>query len=283
MRLCAISWEMVGSDSSEPAISHEMAQRRMSLDMFGPMSSMPDGTTLNTQVANASLPAGAHQQDPIFISGVNDTRAFLAWLQGFCYRQLMAQLKAQKLVVVPATADGFRAAVSALRSLDWKSRVSFHTSLPEERCVRLFVKNLGKRMPESVVLKELGSLGFHVQGVMQLRSGRRGRDPAQDRPPTPTSLSVTRGPEVSKVRALTGLFGLRVSFETFVAPKGPVQCKQCHRFGHTQRNCGHAPRCVACGGSHLSGDCPARPVQPLLHLWGQPHSELPGLCEMERG
>jgi hypothetical protein len=38
-----------------------------------------------------------------------------------------------------------------------------------------------------------------------------------------------------------------------MAPKGPLQCKRCQRFGHTQRNCGYAPRWVACGGSHLSG------------------------------
>ena len=45
--------------------------------------------------------------------------------------------------MVPATADGFRAAVNALRSLH-KKGVSFHTySLPEDRCVRLVVKNLG--------------------------------------------------------------------------------------------------------------------------------------------
>jgi hypothetical protein len=76
-------------------------------------------------------------------------------------------------VVVPATADGFRAAVSALQSLDGKSGVSFQTySLPEDRCVRLLIKNLGKRMPEGVVLEELGSLGIRVQGVMQLRSGQ---------------------------------------------------------------------------------------------------------------
>jgi hypothetical protein len=40
-----------------------------------------------------------------------------------------------------------------------------------------------------------------------------------------------------------------------VAPKGPLECKRCQRFGHTQRNCGYAPRCVACGGSHHSGGC----------------------------
>ena len=173
--------------------------------------------------------------------------------------------------MVPATADGFTAAVSALRSLDGKNGVSFHTySLPENRCVRLLIKNLGRRMPESVVLEELKSLDIHAQGVMQLRSGRRDQDPAKDRPPNPHFIVfVKQGPEVSKVRALTELYSLRVSVETFVAPKGPFQCKLCQRFGHTQGNCGYATRCVACGGSHLSGDCP---VQPLCCICGGNHT-----------
>lgn len=39
----------------------------------------------------------------------------------------------------------------------------------------------------------------------------------------------------------------------YVAPKEPLQCKRCQRFGHTQLNCGYAPRCIACGGPHNSG------------------------------
>ena len=109
--------------------------------------------------------------------------------------------------------------------------------------------------------------------VMQLRSGRRDQEPAKDRPPIPHFIvSVARGPELSKVRSITELCVLRVSVETYVSPKGPLQCKSCQRFGHTQRNCGHAPRFVACGGSHLSGDCPARPVQSRCCFCGGNHS-----------
>jgi len=46
----------------------------------------------------------------------------------------------------------------------------------------------------------------------------------------------------------------------------PLQCQRCQRFGHTQRNCGYAPRCVACGGSHLSGRCFTPREQP--RCWG---------------
>jgi len=69
-------------------------------------------------------------------------------------------MKGEKLILVPRTAEGFRATVSALRSLDGSKGVNFHTfSLPEDRCVRLLVKNLGRDMPEDV-REELESLGM---------------------------------------------------------------------------------------------------------------------------
>ena len=108
---------------------------------------------------------------------------------------------------------------------------------------------------------------------MQLRSGRRDLDPSKDRPPIPHFIvSAARGPEVSKVRSLTGLCGLRVTVETYVPPKGPLQCRRCQHFDHTQRNCGHGPRCVACGGLHLSGDCPASRGQPQCCSCGGDHT-----------
>ena len=67
--------------------------------------------------------------------------------------------------------------------------MSFHTfTLPEDRCARLLVKNLGRGMPESIVREELENLGIHVQGVTQLRSGHRDQGPTKERPPYPTSL-----------------------------------------------------------------------------------------------
>jgi hypothetical protein len=50
------------------------------------------------------------------------------------------------------------------------------------------VKNLARGLPESVVWEDLEALDIYVQGVMQLRSGRRNQDPTRDRPLTPTSL-----------------------------------------------------------------------------------------------
>jgi hypothetical protein len=102
-----------------------------------------------------------HYKTPIYVSGVTDTRGFLAWLRESCPRGLPVQMMGEKRMLVPKTADDFRATVSALRSLDGSKGVSFHTlSLPEARCVRLLLKNLGKQMPESIVREELETLGI---------------------------------------------------------------------------------------------------------------------------
>jgi hypothetical protein len=140
-------------NSPEPAVSSETDTTSMSSDMYVSLSGTPIGTTKNTHVANTCVLAGKRpNKTPIFISLVTDTRAFLAWLRASCSSDLTSQLKAEKLMVVPSTADGFRATVSALRSLDGGEGVSFHTfSLPEDRCVRLLVKDLGQRMPENAV------------------------------------------------------------------------------------------------------------------------------------
>jgi hypothetical protein len=111
-------------------------------------------------------------------------------------------MKGERLMLVPKTGDGFRATVSVLRSLDGSRGVSFHTfSLPEDRCIRLLLKNLGKHMPEGVGREELDTLGIHVQGVLQLRSGRRDQNEARDRPLISNFImSVARGAEDQKVR-----------------------------------------------------------------------------------
>jgi hypothetical protein len=178
-------------------------------------------------------------------------------------------------MVVPSSANVFRATVSALRSLEGGEGVTFHTfTLPGNRCVWLLVKNLGRGMPESVVREELEAMDIYVQGscscVPAVVTKIQPRTVLS--PPPHFIVSMARGPEVSEVRSITELFGLRVSVESYLAPKGPLQCKRCQRFGHTQRNGGYAPRCVACGGSHLSGGCSTPREQPQCCGCGGNHT-----------
>jgi hypothetical protein len=248
-----------GSDPSETAVYSKTALGRISNDVSGLLSGTPDGTTTTAQLATNCGPAGQRRnKTPLFVTGVTETREFLTWFWSSCPCSLTAQFKAEKLMVVPSTADGFRATVSALRFLHGKERVSFHTSLPEDRCLRLLVKNLGKRLPESVVREDLGALDVRIQGVTKLRSGRRDQDPTKDRPHTlHFIISVACGPEVSRVLSLTELCGSR--WRRTWRRRAPCNVSAASA---SQRNCGHVPRCVACVGSHS--------LASPQSLWGSP-------------
>ena len=129
-------------------------------------------------------------------------------------------------------------------------------------------------MPESVVREELESLDIHVLGIIQLRSGSREHDPVKNRPSTTHYIvSVARGAEESKVQSLKELCVLRLTVEWYVAPKAPLQCKCCKRFGHTQRKCRYSPRCIACGGPHISGGCPVTRGHPQCCSCERNHTE----------
>ena len=108
----------VDSDPSENGDSMETTNRRMSSDMSGHLRGKPGGTTAHAQVANACLPAGQRlNKTTIFILLVTGALSFLAWLRASCPGGLTAQLQGENLMFVPSTADGFRVAVSAQRSL----------------------------------------------------------------------------------------------------------------------------------------------------------------------
>jgi hypothetical protein len=118
----------------------------------GPLSVEPIGTTSTTaQVDNVVPPRERRNKTPVYFSGVKNTQN-----PGVDSREVRKQTRGADERRDPdagaKTADGFRATIGALRSLDVSEGVSLHTfSLPEDRCVRLLLKNLGKRMPETEI------------------------------------------------------------------------------------------------------------------------------------
>ena len=124
---------------------------------------------------------------------------FQAWLMTSCPGGLRAQLKGVKLMMVLSTANEFRAAVRALRSLDGGG-VEF--PLLRAPVGPLCANILGRGMLESAVREKLAALDFHVQGVTQLHSGHREQTPSKDRPLT-GPRSIYRWPEGLRCRAIT--------------------------------------------------------------------------------
>jgi len=95
-------------------------------------------------------------------------------------------------------------------------------------------------------------------------------------------VSVAQGPEVSKFRTLTALCGLRVSVESYVAPKAHYNASAASAFDIRSETA------VMHHGLSRVGLPPLRwllyPARTAPGLWlrVKPHGELPGMCEVER-
>jgi hypothetical protein len=231
-----------------------------------------------------SLPAERGNKSPVYVSEMRNRLEVLEWIGTKSGSRIVAQMRGEYIMLELVTADGFRATIGALKSLDEGEGVSFHTfPLPEDRCLRLLLKNLGKLMHEHEISEELEATSIQVQAVMRFRWRRRYQDSEKDRLLAPHFIvSVPRGPNVDKVRSLTEICGLRIKVETYNDPKDSLQWKCCQRFfGQTQRNCiqgrgmrrrspiqNHQLKCCSCGGNHtanyavaVSGRMQKRPLQ----------------------
>jgi hypothetical protein len=227
--------------------------------LLAPLTPIPNRQTL-TPLLQASVVIARLST----LRGFLIAEVFLAWLRSQCPKGISVQMKGERFVEVPKTADDFPAAITALRSLDVSKGVIFHIfSLPEDKCVRLLIKNLGRRMPETVVRKEFEALGTCVHGVLHLYSRLRDQDPEKDGPATPYFIvTMARGTDVSRVSAITQVCRLRITVQSYTAPRRPLQCRRCQRFGHTQRGSSYAPRGIAFAEAHLSHAC-STPKQQL--------------------
>jgi hypothetical protein len=87
-----------GLGTPERAVSYEADFRCTSLgDVSGPLSFTPAGTTPDTPMETTTVvPAGERRKTPIYVSGVTETRGFLAWLRESCPSGHSAQMKGER-------------------------------------------------------------------------------------------------------------------------------------------------------------------------------------------
>lgn len=51
----------------------------------------------------------------------------------------------------------------------------------------------------------------------------------------------------------------KVKWARYLNKRKVVQCRRCQAFNHASNNCNRDPRCVKCGGEHITGDCDKAP------------------------
>nr|CAD7407188.1 unnamed protein product [Timema poppensis] len=78
---------------------------------------------------------------------------------------------------------------------------------------------------------------------------------------------LTPGEHTARLYPIPVQCGLRGKVEKYKFPGGPVQCKNCFRFGQVRRDCHANPRCGFCGCDHERGGSRRSPPK-CLHCSG---------------
>ncbi|GFT34659.1 nucleic-acid-binding protein from transposon X-element [Trichonephila clavipes] len=139
------------------------------------------------------------------------------------------------------------------------------TDYLKEKCEEFYVINPPDSRPQKIVIKglpvsteigeiqaDLTSQGFCVRKVAQLTRSKT-------KSPFPIFMvELERNPDSPDIFQLKKCFYLAVQVDTFNRRPGVSQCYYCNLFNHSSKNCYMRTRCLKCGESHRTSDCPIK-------------------------
>nr|CAD7256520.1 unnamed protein product [Timema shepardi] len=135
--------------------------------------------------------------------------------------------------------------------------------LGRELLVKVKVKGLLTRINPGEIQEELVEMGFPVKSITQNLSQCKQYQKTGERQWLPNFvLSLSPGEHTTMLYSISVLCGLSIKVEKYKYPDCPVQCKNCFRFGHVQRDYRANPRCRFCGSDHERGGCPEERRSP---------------------
>lgn len=144
--------------------------------------------------------------------------------------------------IQPQSADDYRAMTRLFES----EKLPFHSFLlKSEKGLRVVIKGLDRNISEDDVKSDLTEQGFNPVQVKRLSKNKSKLDMVV--------IEVPR--EERRIYDLTKVCDLVTTMESQKRTKSAIQCHRCQKWGHGQRGCRAAPRCVKCAGEHESRDC----------------------------
>lgn len=129
---------------------------------------------------------------------------------------------------------------------------TFTSSGVERKPIKVVIRGLSGTTDPEVLKEDIESLGYNVESVAQLKSMRK------KKAPLPLFLASIIEDGQSSIKDEKFLMCGRVTIESYRTPALPRQCFKCQRFDHVSRNCNAVSRCVKCGESHTSENCPIK-------------------------
>lgn len=217
-----------------------------------------ENITTNMQIDCTSDPP-IKPPPPIFVRGVEDfPELYTVLIELIGVENFVCKSSTDRLKIQTSTPDAYRSLIRYLK----EEKAEYHTyQLQQDKPIRVVIRNLHPSTPTSLIKSELEFRQFEVRNITNVLH-------KINRHPLPLFFVDLEPSNQSKdIYKLTSLLHTKIKVEEPFKAKTISQCLNCQNYGHTKTYCGYPPRCVRCGASHLSSDCPnSRDAPPTCAL-----------------
>lgn len=253
-------WHQVPIKSPRPATPSQL-ERQVSFISVNPFS------VLNNDEEDESLRTRQLTEEqkppPIYVKSVTNVKLLCDELVKVAGNKFSIKAGINNLSVMPSDSDSYRKINKYLK----ERNAEYHSyQLPEDRPLRVVIRNLHHTLGCDVIKAELEELGFRVLGVHNVYHRK-------SKAPLPIFFV-----DLEKTEKSTQIFAVKYLYYTSIIVEEPrlrneiPQCKRCQAYGHTRTYCNLNPRCVKCAGSHLSSICKkSKETPPKCALCDEAH------------
>ncbi|GBO06610.1 hypothetical protein AVEN_32776-1 [Araneus ventricosus] len=120
---------------------------------------------------------------------------------------------------------------------------------PENRPVKIVIKDLPPDHDKDIIAQELESKNFKVIRINQLRNIRL-------KTLLPIFLvELAKTPNVNDIVKIDKISNFKIKIEQYRKKQRATMCFNCSDFFHSARNCKCKPRCIKCNGTHETRMC----------------------------
>ncbi|KAI5742222.1 hypothetical protein M8J77_004719 [Diaphorina citri] len=138
----------------------------------------------------------------------------------------------------------------------------FHTFTPtDRRDTKTVMKGLSPDWDAKDIYDEIGKK-IEVESVTKMTTKNMGIYPMY-------IIRFKGHIPMTQINQVGYIFNMRIYWEKYSPKNRVTQCYRCQQYGHGQRNCNEAPKCLKCGKDHETKTC-SKPKAPTCALCSGP-------------
>lgn len=189
---------------------------------------------------------------PIIVKIEKEVAPIMDLLNRFGIEFNSIRLNDYQLKINVADSDHYRLVTSQL----YEHQFQFHSyENKQTRPIRVMARNIHQSCSEREVFENLAQQGYKIHSVSQKLKVTKTNEGTERKPLPLYMLTFQPDEDVKRIHEIKFICNMKVSIENLRKNKLIPQCKKCQLFGHTQKYCYNAFKCVKCGNPHETAHC----------------------------